>query len=147
MQVRLPVGRRKGCRKTLGLRVCQAAPARFVVKGVWRYPAGRTELPKRLSLVTEHTSSDTRKRAKGCVTLELERPLRTLIFIIKESPMTSGSVARSAEVEVYANWALILVRMVCPSVGANPCTILQNQINPAVTEPEFTPLDLSYMSR
>jgi hypothetical protein len=61
--------------------------------------------------------------------------------------MTSASVADSAEVEVYAGWALILVRMVCPSVGANPCTIVQNKINPAVTEPEFTPLDLSYMSR
>ena len=60
--------------------------------------------------------------------------------------MTSASVAGSAEVEVYANWALILVRMVCPSVGANPCTV-QNEINPAVTEPEFTPLDLSYMIR
>jgi len=40
MQVRLPVGRRKGCRKTLGLRVCQAAPARFVVKGVGDTPPG-----------------------------------------------------------------------------------------------------------
>ena len=61
--------------------------------------------------------------------------------------MTSASFADSAEVEVYASWALILVRMVCPSVGANSCTIVQNKINPAVTEPEFTPLDLSYMSR
>ena len=61
--------------------------------------------------------------------------------------MTSASVAGSAEVKVYASWALILVRMVCPSVGANPCSIFQNKINPAVTEPEFTPLDLSYMSR
>ena len=61
--------------------------------------------------------------------------------------MTSASVAGSAEVEVYANWALILVRMVFPSLGANSCTIVQNKIHPAVTEPEFTPLDLSYMSR
>jgi hypothetical protein len=61
--------------------------------------------------------------------------------------MTSTSVTGSAEVEVYAQWALILVRMVCPSVGVNPCTILQNKIHPAITEPEFTPLDLSQMSR
>jgi hypothetical protein len=61
--------------------------------------------------------------------------------------MTSASVGGSAEIEVYANWALILVRMVCPSVGANPCTIVQNKIHPAVTEPEFTPLDLLYISR
>jgi hypothetical protein len=61
--------------------------------------------------------------------------------------MTYASDADSAEVEVYASWASILVRMVCPSVGANPSTIVQNKINPAVTEPEFTPLDLSYMSR
>jgi len=61
--------------------------------------------------------------------------------------MTSASVVGSAEVEVYTNWALILVRMVCPSVGANPCTIVQNKIYPAATEPEFTPLDLSHMIR
>ena len=61
--------------------------------------------------------------------------------------MTSASVADSAEVKVYASWALILVRMVCPSVGANPRTTVQNEIHPAATEPEFTPLDLSYMSR
>jgi hypothetical protein len=58
--------------------------------------------------------------------------------------MASASVAGFAEVEVYAIWALILVRMVCPSVEANPCTI---KIHAAVTEPEFTPLDLSYISR
>ena len=61
--------------------------------------------------------------------------------------MTSASVAGSAEVKVYASWALILVRMVCPSVGANPCSIVQNKINPTVTELEFTLLDLSYVSR
>ena len=58
--------------------------------------------------------------------------------------MASASVAGFAEVEVYATWALILVRMVFPSVEANPCTI---KINPAVTEPKLTPLDLSYISR
>jgi hypothetical protein len=61
--------------------------------------------------------------------------------------MTSASVADSAEVEVYASWALILLRMACLSAGANPCPIAQSKINPAVTELEFTPLDLSYMSR
>jgi hypothetical protein len=61
--------------------------------------------------------------------------------------MTYASVAGSAEVEVYANWALILVRMTYASVGADPWTVVQNKIHPAVAEPEFTPLDLSYMSR
>ena len=61
--------------------------------------------------------------------------------------MTYESVAGSAEVEVYANWAMIMVRMVYPSVGADPWIIVQNKIHPAVAEPEFTPLDLSYMSR
>jgi hypothetical protein len=61
--------------------------------------------------------------------------------------MTSASVAGSAEVEVYADWALILVRMVFPSVEANPCTTVQNKIHPAATAPDFTPLDLSYMIR
>jgi hypothetical protein len=61
--------------------------------------------------------------------------------------MTSASVAGSAEVEVYANWALIMVRMTYASVGADPWTVVQNKIHPAVAEPEFTPLDLSYMSR
>jgi hypothetical protein len=61
--------------------------------------------------------------------------------------MTYPSVGGSADVEVYANWALILVRMTHALVGADPCTISQNKIHPAVAEPEFTPLDLSYMSR
>jgi len=61
--------------------------------------------------------------------------------------MTNPSVAGSAEVEVYANWALIMVRMTYALVGADPWTVVQNKIHPAVAEPEFTPLDLSYMSR
>jgi hypothetical protein len=61
--------------------------------------------------------------------------------------MTSAPVAGSAEVEVYANWALIMVRMTYASVGADPWTVVQNKIHPAVAEPEFTPLDLSHMSR
>ncbi len=61
--------------------------------------------------------------------------------------MTSASVAGSAEVEVYANWALIMVRMTYASVGADPWTVVQNKLNPAVAEPEFTPLELSYISR
>jgi len=61
--------------------------------------------------------------------------------------MTNLSAAGSAEVEVYANWALIMVRMTYASVGADPWTVVQNKIHPAVAEPEFTPLDLSYMSR
>ena len=61
--------------------------------------------------------------------------------------MTCASVAGSPEVEVYANWALIMVRMTYASVGADPFTVVQNKIHPAVAEPEFTPLDLSYMRR
>ena len=61
--------------------------------------------------------------------------------------MTCASVAGSAEVEVYANWALIMVRMTYAIVGADPWTSVQNKIHPAVAEPEFTPLDLSYMGR
>ena len=61
--------------------------------------------------------------------------------------MTNVSVAGSAEVEVYANWALIMVRMTYASVGADPWTVVQNKLHPAVAEPEFTPLDLSYMGR
>ena len=61
--------------------------------------------------------------------------------------MPYALVAASAEVEVYANWALIMVRMTHGSVGADPWTIVQNKLHPAVAEPEFTPLDLSYMSR
>jgi hypothetical protein len=61
--------------------------------------------------------------------------------------MPYASVAASAEVEVYANWAVIMVRMTHGSVGADPWTIVQNKLHPAVAEPEFTPLDFSYMSR
>jgi hypothetical protein len=61
--------------------------------------------------------------------------------------MPDASVATSAEVEVYAEWALIMVRMTHGSVGADPWSVVRNKVHPAVTEPEFTPLDLSYMRR
>jgi hypothetical protein len=61
--------------------------------------------------------------------------------------MPSASVEASAEVEVYANWALIMVRMTHGPVGADPWTVVQDKFHPAVAEPEFTPLDLSCMSR
>jgi hypothetical protein len=61
--------------------------------------------------------------------------------------MTYASVAASADVDVYANWAEIMVRMTCGSVREDPWTVVQNKIHPAVAEPEFTPLDLSYMRR
>jgi hypothetical protein len=61
--------------------------------------------------------------------------------------MTDRSVAGSAEVEVYASWALIMVRMTYALVGADRWTIAQNKIHPAVAEAEFPPLDLAYMSR
>jgi hypothetical protein len=61
--------------------------------------------------------------------------------------MPYASVTASAEVEVYANWALIMVRMTHGSVGADPWTIVQNKLHPALAEPEFTPLDLSCLSR
>ncbi len=56
--------------------------------------------------------------------------------------MTYASVADSVDVEVYADWAFIMVRMVYASVGADPWIIV-----PVISEPEFTPLELSYMSR
>jgi len=61
--------------------------------------------------------------------------------------MPYASVAASAEVEVYANWALIMVRMTYALVGADPWTNVQCKSHPALPEPEFTPLDLSYVSR
>jgi hypothetical protein len=61
--------------------------------------------------------------------------------------MRYESVAASGEVEVYANWALIMVRMTHDSVGADPWSVVQNKLHPAVAEPEFTPLNLSYVSR
>jgi hypothetical protein len=60
--------------------------------------------------------------------------------------MPDASVATSAEVKVYASWALIMVRMIHGSVGADPWTVVQNKLQPAVAEPEFTPLNL-YMRR
>ena len=59
--------------------------------------------------------------------------------------MPDASVTASAEVEVYANWALIMVRMTYALVGADPWTMVQSKPHPAVAEPEFTPLDLSYI--
>jgi hypothetical protein len=60
--------------------------------------------------------------------------------------MTHASIAGSADVEVYADWALIMVRMTHASVEADPWNILQKKIHPTIAEPEFTPLDLSYIS-
>jgi hypothetical protein len=61
--------------------------------------------------------------------------------------MPYASVAASAEVEIYASWALILVRMTYDSVGADPWTIVQDKLHPVVSEEEFTPLDFSYIRR
>jgi len=61
--------------------------------------------------------------------------------------MTYAPVAASADVDVYVSWALITERMTHASVGADPWTVVQNKIHPAVAEAEFTPLDLSYISR
>ena len=73
--------------------------------------------------------------------------------------MTERSVAGSAEVEVYAYWALIMVRMTYALVGADRWTIAQNKVHPAVAEEisgtegtivsRISPasLDLSCMSR
>ena len=61
--------------------------------------------------------------------------------------MPYASVAAAAEVEVYASWALILIRMTYDSVGADPWTIVQDKLHPAVAEEEFTPLDFSYIRR
>jgi hypothetical protein len=59
--------------------------------------------------------------------------------------MPYGSIEASEEVGVYASWALILVRMTYGSVGVDPRTVVQEKLHPAVAEPEFTPLNLSYM--
>jgi hypothetical protein len=61
--------------------------------------------------------------------------------------MPYASVSASAEADVYADWAEIMVRMTYGSVGVDPWTVVQNKIHPAVAEPEFTPLDLSYIRR
>jgi hypothetical protein len=61
--------------------------------------------------------------------------------------MPYASVAASAEIEVYASWALILVRMTYDSVGADPWNVGQDKLHPAVAEEEFTSLDFSCIRR
>jgi len=61
--------------------------------------------------------------------------------------MSYASVAAPAEVEVYAYWALIMVRMTYGSTGAEPWTVLKDELHPVVAEAEFTPLDFSHISR
>jgi hypothetical protein len=51
----------------------------------------------------------------------------------------------STDIDVYVNWALITERMTQASVGTDPWTVVQNKLNPAVAEEEFTPLDFSYI--
>jgi hypothetical protein len=61
--------------------------------------------------------------------------------------MSYASVAASAEVEVYGYWALIMVRMTYGSTGADPWTVVQDKLDPAVSEADFIPLDFSYINR
>jgi hypothetical protein len=61
--------------------------------------------------------------------------------------MPYASVAASAEVEVYAYWALIMVRMTYGSTGAGPWTVVQDKLHPSASEAELAPLDFSYISR
>jgi hypothetical protein len=42
---------------------------------------------------------------------------------------------------------LKMKRMTEASVGADPWTVVQNKLHPAVAEADFTPLDLSYLRR
>jgi hypothetical protein len=60
--------------------------------------------------------------------------------------MTYASVAACAELSVYAYWAVIMVRVTYGSVRIDPWIVVKNEIPHAVAEPEFTHLDLSYMS-
>jgi hypothetical protein len=61
--------------------------------------------------------------------------------------MPYPSVATSPEVEVYAYWALIMVRMTYGSTGVEPWTVVQDKLHSAVSEAEFTRLDFSYTTR
>jgi hypothetical protein len=47
----------------------------------------------------------------------------------------------------WVDWGLKMKKMTEASVGADPWTVIQNKLHPAVGEAEFTPLDLSYLSR
>jgi hypothetical protein len=47
----------------------------------------------------------------------------------------------------WVEWGLKMKRMTEASVGADPWTVVQNKLHPAVAEEEFTPLDLSYLRR
>jgi hypothetical protein len=47
----------------------------------------------------------------------------------------------------WVDWGLKVKRMTESSVGADPWTVVQNKLHPAVGEAEFTPLDLSYLRR
>lgn len=61
--------------------------------------------------------------------------------------MPYASVATSPEVEVYAYWALIMVRMTYGSTEADPWTVVQDKLHPALAEAELTPLDFSCLDR
>jgi hypothetical protein len=61
--------------------------------------------------------------------------------------MRYASVAASAAADVYVSWGLIMDRMTHASVGTDAWTVVQKKLHPAVAEGEFTPLDLSYLSR
>jgi hypothetical protein len=47
----------------------------------------------------------------------------------------------------WVEWGLKMKNMTEASVGADPWTVVQNKLHPAVPESEFTPLDLSHLRR
>jgi hypothetical protein len=62
--------------------------------------------------------------------------------------MTDGSFAASADADIHwVDWGLKMEKMTRASVGADPWTVVQDKLHPAVAEVEFTPLDLSYISQ
>jgi hypothetical protein len=61
--------------------------------------------------------------------------------------MPYASIATSPEVEVYAYWALIMVRMTYGSADPDPWTVVRDKLPPVSAEAEVTPLDFSYISR
>jgi hypothetical protein len=62
--------------------------------------------------------------------------------------MTDASFPACSDGHIsWVDWGLKLQRMTRASVGAGPWTVVQDKLHPAVAEVEFTPLDLSYISR
>jgi hypothetical protein len=81
------------------------------------------------------------------VRLFAREPLWRMFLVGRNGQMTYEASEGANNSVHWVEWGLKMKRMTEASVGADPWTVVQNKLHPAVAEADFTPLDLSYLRR